>query len=184
MGLMTREEKERAIDTLLVMMNDEVENEGFTISTCTFNFDLPDENLIQRFGSIDKLHQAIHAAVSRNFIKHFTLGTGDYNSLRLTEEGQGRAISVINAKPKNEESDSKYSIGTVNNYNSSMQIGDNNTQNIDNAIKLIIHEIEKSNYPEPQKQEAKNLFGKFIEHPLTQTLLNSATAIGAALIGG
>lgn len=183
MGLMTREEKERAIDTLLVMMNDEVENEGETVRTCTFNL-ANDKGIITKFGSMDRLLETIKVSVSRGFIKYLYLGHGNFDGIQLTEEGQGRAISVINAKPKNEESDSKYSIGTVNNYNSSMQIGDNNTQNIDNAIKLIIHEIEKSNYPEPQKQEAKNLFGKFIEHPLTQTLLNSATAIGAALIGG
>ena len=82
---------------------------------------------------MDRLLETIKVSVSRGFIKYLYLGHGNFDGIQLTEEGQGRAISVINAKPKNEESDSKYSIGTVNNYNSSMQIGDNNTQNIDNA---------------------------------------------------
>jgi hypothetical protein len=179
---MTREEREQALDKLLVFMNDEIENAGCIISNWNFDFETVDAELLKEFGSIERLHEAVRIAISRNFIKHFTLGYGEYNSLRLTEEGQGRAISVINEKYKNDDSHSNFSIGTVNNYGGNTQIGDNNTQNISNAVKLILDSIEKANASNEEKTEVKNLFSQFLNHPLTQTLISAGAGIGAALI--
>ena len=181
MGTMTREEKEQGIDKLLVLMNDEIEDEGCTIKTATFDFS-KDNSIIKLFDSADRLLEVIKVSVSRGYLEHVFMGSGDFDGLRLTEEGQGRAISVINAKKEENETISKFSIGTLNNFNGNMQIGDNNTQNIDNAVKLIIDSIDKSNGTETQKKEAKQLFFKFMEHPLTQTMISAASGIMAALI--
>lgn len=181
MGIMTREEKEQTIDKLLVLMNEEIEDEGENINTCTFDLS-KDENFIRNFGNIERLLETIKLSVSRKYIKYLYLGHGDFDGIQLTEEGQGRAISVINAKPKADDSHSNFSIGTVNNYGGNTQIGNNNTQNITNAVKLILDSIEKANASDEEKTEVKNLFSKFLEHPLTQTLISAGAGIGAALI--
>lgn len=174
---MTREEKEQAIDTLLVYMNDKIEEVGRTTNSYQFDFNKKNDEYIQLLGSFEKLRETVLIAMSRRYIKQITLV-----SFLLTEEGQARALSVINAKPNNNESSSKVSIGTL--YNSgNMQVGDNNTQNIDNAVNTILNSIDKANAPEEQKEEAKNLLMKFIAHPLTQTLISAASGIGAAFVG-
>ena len=177
---MTREEKEKAIDTLLIMMNDEIESEGEPANRCLFN--LKNETYITKLNGSDKLLETIKISTSRGYIKHKFIGGGDFEGIQLTEEGQARALSVINAKPNNDESSSKFSIGTLYN-NGNMQVGDNNTQNIDNAVNTIFISIDKSDAPAEQKEEAKNLFKKFIAHPLTQTLISAASGIGAAIVG-
>ena len=178
---MTREEKEKAIDKLLVLMNDEIEKEGANIRTCSFNI-AKDENIINYLGGLERTKEVIRASISRGYLKYLYLGHKDLYGIQLTEEGQARALSIILAKPNKVETSSNVSIGTL--FNSgNMQVGDNNTQNIDNAVNTILNSIDKANAPEKQKEEAKNLFMKFIAHPLTQTLISAASGIGAAIVG-
>lgn len=59
---------------------------------------------------------------------------------------------------------------------SSVQIGDNNTQNIINAVDNLIKEIESADASEEEKQEAKSRLKSFLEHPLVGTLLGAAAS--------
>ena len=55
---------------------------------------------------------------------------------------------------------------------SNLQIGNNNNQNIENAISQILNEIDKMNVSEEQKKEAKGLLQKFTEHPVISGILS------------
>ena len=178
---MTREEKEKGIDTLLILMNEEIEKAGYSIKKCSFNMSKEIE-IIDSLGGLEKAREIIKASITRGYVKYLFIGHDELDGIQLTEEGQARALSVILAKPNKVETSSSVSIGTL--FNSgNMQVGDNNTQNIDNAVNTIFNSIGKANAPEKQKEEAKNLFMKFIAHPLTQTLISAASGIGAAIVG-
>ena len=162
-------------------MNDEIEKAGYSIKKSTFNMSKEIE-IINSLGGLEKAREIIKASITRGYVKYLFIGHDELDGIQLTEEGQARALSVINAKPNTDKSSSKVSIGTLYN-NGNMQVGDNNTQNIDNAVITILSSIDKANAPEEQKEEAKNLFKKFIAHPLTQTLISAASGIGAAIVG-
>lgn len=62
----------------------------------------------------------------------------------------------------------------------SVQIGDYNTQNIINSIQALKNQIESSNVSPEEKEEAKTLLSKFLNHPLVASILGAAAG---AIIG-
>jgi len=58
--------------------------------------------------------------------------------------------------------------------NSSVQIGNHNTQNVINAFDSLIKEIESANASDDDKQEAKSRLKEFLEHPLVVAVLGAA----------
>ena len=63
----------------------------------------------------------------------------------------------------------------------SVQIGDNNTQNIINSIQALNNQIESSTTAsEKEKEEAKSLLSEFLNHPLVTSILGAAAG---AVIG-
>lgn len=60
--------------------------------------------------------------------------------------------------------------------NSNVQIGDNNRMEFRENIQNLINTIEKSSASEPEKEEAKGLLKKFLEHPLVTTIAGSAAS--------
>jgi hypothetical protein len=62
----------------------------------------------------------------------------------------------------------------------SVQIGDYNTQNIINSIQALNNQIESSTASEKEKEEAKSLLSKFLNHPLVTSILGAAAG---AVIG-
>ena len=62
----------------------------------------------------------------------------------------------------------------------SVQIGDYNTQNIINSFQALKNQIESSNVPAEEKEEAKSLLSQFISHPLVISILGAAAG---AVIG-
>lgn len=58
--------------------------------------------------------------------------------------------------------------------NSNVQIGDHNRMEFRENIQNLINTIEKSSASEPEKEEAKGLLKKFLEHPLVTTIAGSA----------
>jgi hypothetical protein len=56
----------------------------------------------------------------------------------------------------------------------SIQIGDNNTQNIINSIQVLKNHIESSTVSAEEKEEAKSLLSKFLSHPLVTSILGAA----------
>ncbi|MDR6297751.1 hypothetical protein [Pantoea dispersa] len=62
---------------------------------------------------------------------------------------------------------------------SNVQIGDHNRMEFRENIQNLISIIEKSSASESEKEEAKGLLKKFLEHPLVTTIAGSA--VGAFL---
>jgi hypothetical protein len=177
-----REEKEHAIDSLLVYLNDYIESRGEQIDCWEFSFSEADPETQEFITSCSwnyhKLAETLKICLSRGYLKHLCLGGGDFGSICLTEEGQGRAISVVNAKDS-EMAPASISISQFTN-NGNAQIGNNNIQNIENTFTYLIDQINKADVPVEQKTEAKNMLQKLIEHPLFNTILGTATGIIAA----
>jgi hypothetical protein len=109
------------------------------------------------------------------------MGGGEIYS--LTTEGQGRAISCETAKNYTEKpQQSNITIGPIH---GPTQIGDNNTQNIEGVFEYILTKIEKSEAPENEKEKAKGLLRKALEHPITNSIVGaSVSALIAKLSGG
>ncbi len=180
--------KEALIDKLLVFVNNEVEQSGHGIELMRFDFTETGEDAIRFMEhhsySYEDFTVGLNACLSRNYMKRSFI-TSEKTGLVLTEEGQGRAISSELEKhapvPKTPSGD--IHIGTVN-ANGATQIGNNNTQNIENVFSFIVEQIDQSSAIETEKQEAKNLLQKFLEHPLAGTIVGMAPAAIKALFGG
>lgn len=64
----------------------------------------------------------------------------------------------------------------INGSHSNVQIGDHNRIEFRNNIQNLISTIDKSGASEAEKEEAKNLLVKFLEHPLVNTLAGAAVS--------
>jgi hypothetical protein len=184
--VLSKKDREELIDKLLVFMNGEIEQEGAMIGQISFNFNPtgPDTtNFTQRnMIEYEVLKQIIKICKTRGYIKT-RYPRSEYGTIALTEEGQGRAISIEVAEHATPIPGSNILIGTLN-ANGHTQIGDNNTQNIEYIFNSIIDKIDNADASEQDKTEARNLLGKFIAHPLTNTVLGAASAIITAKLGG
>lgn len=66
---------------------------------------------------------------------------------------------------------------TIYNFeNSTVQIGDGNTQNIVNAFESLANEIEKSNSTPEEKIEVKSLMQGLINHPIISSVLGGSVS--------
>ena len=187
---MDKKEREILIDKLLIYLNDDVESHGLNIKTVTFDFSKNDKDtqkiICSSKISFEDLIKIVKVCMSRGYLKYSSLGRGEYCGLRLTEEGQGRAISVDLAKniPSNSSlNPSSIQIGTLN-ANSPSQVGNNNIQNIENAITFLIEQIDNSNVSDEEKQEVKSRLSAFLEHPVTASIIGAGTsALVNSLVG-
>lgn len=182
---MTNEEKENGINQLLVFMNNELEEHGApSLKNLQFNF-LENGDDALRF--IEK-HQLpyndlliiIKICTTRQYIQGVTHG---YNYVTITEEGQGRAISYINADKNKNSSSEQVVIGTLN-ANAPTQIGNNNIQNIENVLTQLVEQIENSSASDEEKQAAKSKIKDLLDHPLINTLIGSTLSSLPQLLGG
>lgn len=184
-GLMNKEE---TIDKFVCFMKDELEKDGYKIGQAHFNFALshtakyvnnPDELIsegddLTKFKSICKISDeefktVINACLTNDLVKEFGGNERNYSLIQLTEKGLARANCV--EKGKDFKPMANYVInGNINASN--LQIGNNNNQNIENAISQILNEIDKMNVSEEQKKEAKGLLQKFTEHPVISGILS------------
>ena len=186
---MDKKEREALMDELLIFTNDEVENLGLTINTVSLNFEAEGEDalkFIENSGvSFENLAAALNACINRGYLKPMVMTAQKYCALMLTDEGQGRAISAEQAKhsPASQQNSGNIHIGTLN-ANGATQIGNYNTQQIENVFTSIIEQIEKSNAPEAEKQEIKSRLKAFLEHPLAGTIVGLVPEAIKALCGG
>lgn len=186
---MDRQEKEQWIDKLLVYAKDELEDQGKMISLSNFYFSEGSEHsnkFLQnnKMSSVD-FESIVKICISRNYLKQAYSTGNALNGLKLTEYGQGRALSAVLAKEKPIDSSSNYTIGAIYNHGPS-QIGNHNTQSIEIVFNELIEKIDNVDAPEEEKQEAKNRLQKFLEHPLVGTALGlGGSALMASLgLGG
>lgn len=60
---------------------------------------------------------------------------------------------------------------------SNFQVGNGNTQEIQAGVSILISAIENSESPPQQKEEAKTLLRKFLEHPLVSSVAGGAIGL-------
>ena len=186
---MDKQQKEALMDEVLVFMNEEIEDFGNTINLVRFDFNDQGEdaiNFINKAGlSYEQLIPVLNTCFSRKYITQKVMGAGKYGMVELTEEGQGRAISVEAAKytlPRQENA-TGVTIGEVHAY-APAQFGNNNTQNIENVFTTIIEKIDQADVSDSEKQEANSRLKAFLEHPVTNTALGLSPAVIQSLFGG
>jgi hypothetical protein len=183
---MDRQEKEKWIDKLLIYAKDELEDQGKMISLSNFYFSEGSEHstkfLQDKKMSFVDFESIVKICISRNYLKQAYSTGNALNGLRLTEYGQGRALSALLAKEKPADSFSNYTIGAIYNHGPS-QIGDHNTQNIEIVFKELVEKIDNADAPEKEKQEAKNRLQTFLEHPLVGTALGVGVQTLLASLG-
>lgn len=170
---MSKLNRDEIINLLLVHMNSEIESQGVPIKNVVFNFTTEEsESFIADNGlSLEDIHKAINICISRGYISGHK-----YNWLSLTTEGQGRAISIEQAEFKKPVLGSTVHIGTLNNHGAT-QIGDGNTFNFEAVFNEIVNRLDSAEASVEEIKEAKSLLGKFIEHPVTNTVFGASLGI-------
>jgi len=176
--------KDEQIEMLLTYMKDEIESKGGTPGTVNFDFNVDKGEDYLAFQeqtklTSDKIQKVLKVSYSRDYIKHPFNKVGIYS---LTTEGHGRAISNEMAKNYKEKPPQQtVSIGSIH---GPTQIGDYNTQNIEGVFEHIITKIEKTKAPEKEKEKAKGLLRKALEHPITSSIIGSSVGALIAKLGG
>lgn len=182
---MEREEREQWMDKVLIFMNDQMESTGSTLGSIHFNFEEgaedAEEFIQQHSILLGDLKAILNICFARKYIKHHSIGR-EFNQLGLTEEGQARAISVQNADSKKVAQANTIHIGTLNTH-APTQIGNYNRQDIQHVFNALEQAIDAAMASEEEKQEAKSRLKKFLEHPLTNTILGSGLGLAGSLLG-
>lgn len=94
------------------------------------------------------------------FYKRGVASMGAHYKLEYSKSGQSEM-----QKPGN----------TINiNGAQSVQVGDYNTQNIVNSFEALVKKIESADLPSEQKEEAKGMLHKLLEHPAVITVIGAA----------
>jgi len=83
-------------------------------------------------------------------------------------------IKFTKSKIKSNSHSSDNSV-TIQNAHS-VQIGDNNTQNIINSFQALMTQIDSSSALPEEKEEAKSLLAKLIKHPLVVSILGAVAS--------
>lgn len=175
---------DKQIDMLLTYMKDEIESKGCTPKTCHFNFNRGQEDFLAFKGKTElndeEIDKLLKTCYSRGYITHYCMGGGElYN---LTTEGQGRAISIEAAENYTEKPPQQtISIGTIH---GPTQIGDYNTQKIEDVFEYLLTKIEKSEAPKKEKEKAKGLLRKSLEHPITSSIIGASVGALITKLGG
>lgn len=166
--------KERLIDKLLILMNDYIEKEGLIIETMLFQFchgQQERQYILQEAKLVDnELDILLNTCITREYIKYYSCGCDDFESLQLTKSGQDRAITAKLKRNPSCEFNNTPQIASVI-INGPAQVGNRNVQNFENFIIHLKNSIDNANAPNEQKIEAKNLLEKFLEHPLTCSII-------------
>ncbi|WP_205125015.1 hypothetical protein [Aeromonas sobria] len=136
---MNPEKIQSDIDALLTYMNDDLENLGETIKAVYFGFNKSESDRVAIDEKLDwpeeHLFKIINICNSRGLV---TKNFRNFSQIKLTEEGQSRAISVKHGKNRSYELGASMQISTLN-VNAPSQIGNGNTQNISNIFNQLIN---------------------------------------------
>ena len=165
-------ESEEWVDKIVVDMEECLEQSGTLLKNASFHFN--ESDCAKLALTQEQLNVAINKAISLGYIEEaIWIKFGSYV---LTEEGRARARSCMLRKNEGETGHSVI----INGDNASVQVGNNNIQNISNVFKFLIEQIDKSNATSEEKRSAKENLKKFIEHPLVNTILGT---VGGVLTG-
>lgn len=189
---LTPEQKENFTDELLVYMQNELEKEGMSFKTGIFDFHLaytesyfnsPDKTFsegvnLTEFKNLTSINDEMFQEVmnycfTHQLVKKMYVGKQKFDNVLLTESGFARATSVVRGKYKKSVTDNTQNIhiGSINGNN--VQIGNNNTQNIENTFQYLIDEIKKSDATEEEKKNALNKLKEFAYNPIVSNILST-----------
>src|SRR5574344_1335584 len=184
------QKKDELIDELLIFMKNEAENYGDNISGIHFDFHLefvqkyfgdhtdetiPEGNDLAEFKKVIKITDeefkiVMNCCQTHKYVKKACIGRNNFDYLMLTDSGLARANSAEKAKyykPEETIQDNSSQIvinGPVNATN--FQAGNNNTQNITDAISYFVEEINKADATEDEKKTVLQKFDDFLRHPI------------------
>lgn len=169
------EKLQNDIDSILLYMNNDLENEGYLIDDGFFNF-LPDasetNNLLQNYGwDYEYFQKIIKVCNTRSLVKHRRdVHRELLGAVALTEEGQSRAISVKHGKERSYELGSGMQIATVT-VHGAAQIGNGNIQTIGSLFQALSEGVEAIEASEEEKQKARSLIDALKNNPLVRSLI-------------
>lgn len=167
-------ESEEWVDKIVVDMEEILEEKGLSQKSTSFSFSDADCKKLSL--TKEQLNIAVNKALSLDLIKE--AAWIKENRYLLTEEGRARARSCMLRKNEGETGHSVI----INGDNASVQVGNNNIQNISNVFRFMIEQIDKSNATSEEKHSAKECLKRFIEHPLVNTILGTAGGILTSLL--
>ncbi len=196
--------REKLIDELLVFMKNEIEQQGATIKNFTFNFmffcskedcdDLPDKQILEgehltKYKMVSHVNNKefdiiFKCCITHEYIDRMFRGR-EYSEIRLTNKGMARANSVEKStiyESKQDNSNSYTFTGPINAEN--IQIGNNNTQNIEKIINNLKKEVEKIDATDEEKNQAKDIINKFFSNPIVSAVISGATGAGIRILTG
>ena len=172
------EQIQNDIDTILMFMNDDLESSGSVIKNAIFGF-LPGKNDYEAFQNIyswapDRLEKILKICLTRSLVEKTHYDREALGAIALTEEGQSRAISVKHGKDRSYELGSGMQIASLT-VHGPAQVGNGNVQNFQNFFNQLTQQIEAADATEVEKQEARSLLAKFLEHPLVCSIAGGIT---------
>ena len=167
-------ESEEWVDKIVIDMEESLEKNGTHPNEVSFHFN--ESDCVKLALTQEQLNIAINKAVSLGYIKEAVWIKE--NCYLLTEEGRARARSCMLRKNEGETGHSVI----INGDNASVQVGNNNIQNISNVFRFMIEQIDNSNATKNEKRGAKEILKKCIEHPLINTILGTAGGALASLL--
>lgn len=166
-------EVQKHIDNLLVKMNDEIESGGHAIGNVMFDFSDNGKDMNAFIESskitLSEARKIYNICMSRKYLKRIYMS--GHKGIVLSENGQGRAISVKNATTNEPQLGNGLNIGALTIQNGNVQIGNHNIQQVEQVFDGLIKSINDSQYDETEKFAAKNKLKEFLEMPLIHTVL-------------
>lgn len=177
--MLSPDEIQDHIDTLLCFMNDDLETQGVMAKHTYFNFlydcdDYTNFTETHRWNE-ELVDKVLKICIARGLLEDKSGMGGNFSErLVLTEEGQSRAISVKHGKKRKYELGAGMQIESLV-INGPGQVGNGNIQNIQSAIASLQQQIDASNATEAEREEVKGLLAKFLEHPLVCSIIGGVT---------
>ncbi|NWL48425.1 hypothetical protein DM819_21790 [Pseudomonas hunanensis] len=85
--------------------------------------------------------------------------------------------------PEKEKAQAMQTIVNIHN-SENIQVGDHNTQHIEQGLADLLKKIEQSGAPQDEVEQAKGQVAKMLEHPLVSSILGSGVGALIGLAGG
>lgn len=168
------QDMEKNIDAVLIFMTNVLEDHGATIKTYEFEFNPGQPEYVKFMQAApftpEVLEQVLKACYARKLITFRTIGNRGFSSVGLTEEGQGRGLSAKLGKNRSYELGSAMQITNLN-IHGQAQVGNGNIQNFNSFFTQLQQQIEIADASAEQKEEAKGLLSKLMEHPLVCAII-------------
>ena len=118
-----------------------------------------------------------HNLIVASYTAHRDEGPfGSLHQVRISANGidviEGEAQAPIAVQIDNRRIENKQTFNI--DRSTGIQIGDYNNQEVVGALKQVVACIDSADVSEAEKKEAKSRLGKFLKHPLVNTVLGEA----------